>query len=93
VVVFYTAANRDEAVFAEPDRFDVGRTPNEHVAFGGGGAHFCLGAHLARLESRALFDEVLTRLPGLEPDGPVVWLPSNFINGPKSMPVRWRVSS
>jgi cytochrome P450 len=89
VVVFYTAANRDEAVFADPDRFDVGRTPNDHVAFGGGGAHFCLGAHLARLESRALFDEVVTRLPDLAPDGPVVWLPSNFINGPKSMPVRF----
>lgn len=90
VVVFYTAANRDEAAFVEPDRFDVGRTPNDHVAFGGGGAHFCLGAHLARLETRALFDEVLTRLPDLAPDGPVVWLPSNFINGPKSMPVRFR---
>jgi cytochrome P450 len=89
VVVFYTAANRDEDAFVEPDRFDVGRTPNDHVAFGGGGAHFCLGAHLARLETRALFDEVLTRLPDLALDGPVVWLPSNFINGPKSMPVRF----
>jgi cytochrome P450 len=89
VVVFYASANRDEAVFADPDRFDVGRTPNDHVAFGGGGAHFCLGAHLARLESRALLAEVLTRLPDLAPDGPVVWLPSSFINGPRSMPVRF----
>ena len=62
VVVFYSSANRDEDVFAEPDRFDITRTPNEHVAFGGGGAHFCLGANLARLEIRALFEQVLARL-------------------------------
>src|SRR5262249_2442823 len=62
VVVYYTSANRDETRFSEADRFDVGRTPNEHVAFGGGGTHYCLGANLARLEIRAMFDEVLTRL-------------------------------
>jgi cytochrome P450 len=90
VVMFYGSANRDAARFADPDRFDVRRTPNEHVAFGGGGTHFCLGASLARLEIRAMFAEVLGRLDALELDGPVEWLPSIFINGPRRMPVRFR---
>jgi cytochrome P450 len=89
VVVFYTSANRDAARFIEPDRFDVRRTPNEHVAFGGGGTHFCLGANLARLEIRAMFEQVLTRMDGIGLDGPVAWLPSIFINGPRRMPVRF----
>ncbi len=87
VVVFYSSANRDEAVFADPDRFDVGRTPNEHVAFGGGGTHFCLGANLARLETRTLLSRILDRMPGLRLAGPVERLSSNFINGPRRMPV------
>ncbi|HZR82146.1 MAG TPA: cytochrome P450 [Candidatus Binatia bacterium] len=87
VVVFYASANRDESVFPDPDRFDVARTPNEHVAFGGGGTHFCLGASLARLEMRTLFGEVLRRLPDLELAGPIERLPSTFINGPRRMPV------
>jgi cytochrome P450 len=90
VVIYYTSANRDAARFVEPDRFDVRRTPNEHVAFGGGGTHFCLGANLARLEIRAMFEEVLTRLDQIVLDGPVEWLPSIFINGPRRMPVRFR---
>ena len=89
VVVFYSSANRDEEVFAEPDRFDIARAPNEHVAFGGGGAHFCLGANLARLEIRALFEQVLARLPDLRLAGPVERLRSNFINGPRRMPVEF----
>jgi cytochrome P450 len=89
VVVFYSSANRDEAIFAEPDRFDVGRQPNEHLAFGGGGTHYCLGANLARLEIRCLFEQVLTRLPELRLAGPVERLDSNFINGPRRMPVEW----
>jgi cytochrome P450 len=89
VVVFYGSANRDETVFDDPDRFDVARTPNEHVAFGGGGAHFCLGAHLARLEVHALLAEVLRRMPDLAVAGPVERLPSIFINGLKHMPVRF----
>jgi len=89
VVVFYSSANRDEAAFAEAGRFDVTRSPNEHVAFGGGGVHFCLGANLARVEIRALFAEVLARLPDLELAGPVDRLHSNFINGPRRMPVRF----
>jgi len=87
VVVFYSSANRDEEVFDAPDRFDVVRAPNEHLAFGGGGAHFCLGANLARLEIRAVFEQVLARLPDLRLAGPVERLRSNFINGPRRMPV------
>lgn len=89
VVVYYGAANRDPEVFAEPERFDVGRTPNEHIAFGGGGPHYCLGANVARIEIHALLRELLTRLPDLAPDGATTWLPSNFISGPKAMPVRF----
>ena len=87
VVVFYSSANRDDELFAAPDRFDIARTPNEHLAFGGGGAHFCLGANLARLEIRALFEQVLARLPQLRLAGPIERLHSNFINGPRRMPV------
>jgi cholest-4-en-3-one 26-monooxygenase len=89
VGVFYVSANRDEAVFDHPDRFDVSRTPNEHVTFGGGGPHFCLGASLARLEIRLMFEEVLRRAPDLELAGPVRRLRSSFINGIKAMPVRF----
>jgi len=89
VVMFYSSANRDEEVFARPDDFDIRRAPNDHVAFGGGGAHFCLGANLARLEIRALFEQVLTRLADLQLAGPVERLTSNFINGPRRMPVRF----
>ena len=92
VVLFYTSGNRDESVFEEPDRFDVGRQPNEHLTFGGGGAHFCLGANLARLEIRLIFDELLRRLPDIEPAGPARRLRSNFINGIKEMPVRFTPS-
>jgi cytochrome P450 len=89
VVMYYGAANRDPAVFAEPERFDVTRAPNPHVAFGGGGAHFCLGAHLARVEILAMLRELLTRIPDVEPSGPTEWLPSTFISGPKHLPVRF----
>lgn len=89
VVMFYGAANRDPAVFDEPDRFDVGRTPNPHVAFGGGGPHLCLGMHVARVEIAAMLRELLTRMPGLAPAGPRTLLASNFIAGVRTMPVRW----
>ena len=88
VVIFYPSANRDEAAFAAAERFDVGRVPNDHLAFGIG-EHFCLGANLARLEIRLIFEELLRRLPDLELAGPVRRLRSNFINGIKSMPVRF----
>lgn len=89
VVMYYGAANRDPAAFDAPDRFDVGRSPNHHIAFGGGGAHFCLGSHIARIEIDAILSEMLTRMPDLEPAGPVEWLASTFISGPKHMPVRF----
>jgi cholest-4-en-3-one 26-monooxygenase len=88
VVVFYPSANRDEEIFPNADRFDVGRTPNEHLAFGIG-EHFCLGSNLARLEIRLIFEELLTRLPDMELAGRVHRLRSNFIGGIKRMPVRF----
>jgi cytochrome P450 len=88
VAMWYVSANRDAAAFEDPDRFDVARTPNDHVAFGAGGPHFCLGASLARLEARVIFEELLTRLPTLEAAGPPRRLRSNFINGIKELPVR-----
>ena len=89
VVFWHISANRDEAVFDDPFRFDITRDPNEHIAFGAGGPHFCLGANLARMEMRVMFDELLKRLPDIELDGPVQRLRSNFINGIKHMPVRF----
>jgi len=87
VVMYYGSANRDPACVDGPDRLDVGRTVNPHVAFGGGGPHFCLGAHLARIEIDALLREMLTRLDDLQPAGPPTWMGSNFIFGPTSLPV------
>ncbi len=89
VVVFYASANRDEAVFAAPEQFDVGRDPNPHVGFGGGGPHFCLGRHLAALELRVLLQALTERMPGIRLDGEPSRLRSNFINGIKHMPVRF----
>ena len=89
VVLFYGSANRDEDVFTDASRFDVGRTPNPHLAFGGGGPHLCLGLHVARIETAAMFRELLTRLPDLEPAGAPELLPSSFIAGVKRMPVRY----
>ena len=87
IVMYYGSANRDEAVFADPDAFNVLRDPNPHVGFGGPGPHFCLGAHLARREITLMFRELYTRLPDIELAGPPVQLRSNFINGVKSLPV------
>jgi cytochrome P450 len=83
VVLWYWSANRDEAVFDDPFTFDVGRTPNEHVGFGGPGPHFCLGAHLARREISVMFRELLHRLPDIHVVGEPERLRSNFINGIK----------
>ena len=88
VAIWYPSANRDEDVFAEPEKFDVGRTPNNHVAFGIG-QHFCLGANLARLEIKIMFEELIRRMPDIQLDGPVRRLRSNFLNSIKSMPVRY----
>jgi cholest-4-en-3-one 26-monooxygenase len=89
VTLWYGSANRDEETFAEADRFDVSRTPNDHVTFGYG-AHFCLGAQLARLELRVVFGELFDRLPGVALDGEPKRLRSNIFNGLERLPVRFR---
>jgi cholest-4-en-3-one 26-monooxygenase len=93
VVIWYISANRDEEVFEDPYTFDIMRTPNPHVAFGGGGPHFCLGANLARLEIRVLFEELHKRIPDMAPAGDVQRLRSNFINGIKHLPVAFTPSA
>ena len=89
LVIYYASANRDEEVFDAPHTFDVGRTPNDHVTFGGGGVHYCLGASLARSEIKATMRQVVERLPGIELAAPPVRLTSDFVNGIKQMPVTW----
>jgi cytochrome P450 len=86
VVLFYTSANRDEAVFADPDTFDITRRPNPHVGFGGGGPHFCLGTALARQEMTVLFRELLTRLPAIRSTAEPELVPSNFDNRVARLP-------
>ena len=87
VVMWYVSANRDEEVFDDPFRFDITRRPNPHIAFGGGGAHYCLGANLARMELRLLLDEVVRRIPDMTLAGRPEFLRSNFIGGVKHLPV------
>src|SRR5665213_1887068 len=89
VVMYFGSANRDPDKFAQPDVLDLSRTPNEHVAFGTG-PHGCLGQHIARIEIDAILMEVLTRMHDLEIVGAPEWLPSNFISGPKHLPVRFK---
>jgi cholest-4-en-3-one 26-monooxygenase len=86
-VIYYLSANRDPDAFDAPDTFDIRRDPNHHVAFGGGGVHFCLGANLARLEIRVMVEEVIRRMPDMELAGPYRRMRSDFINGITSMPV------
>jgi cholest-4-en-3-one 26-monooxygenase len=88
IVFWHISANRDETRFDNPFAFDIARSPNEHVAFGGGGPHFCLGANLARMEIRVMFEELLARFPEMEITGEVSRLRSNFINGIKHIPLR-----
>lgn len=85
VVMFYPSGNWDTDVFDAPDVFDLRRDPNPHVGFGGGGAHFCLGAHVARAQLRAIFGELLQQLPGIEAGDPV-FVPGNFIHAIRTMP-------
>ena len=87
IVFFHASGNRDEEIFENPDLFDVGRDPNPHIAFGGGGPHFCLGANLARMEIRVMFEHLLDRLPDIQQAGDVQRLQSRFINGVKHLPV------
>ncbi|HEX8811336.1 MAG TPA: cytochrome P450, partial [Terracidiphilus sp.] len=88
VTIWYISANRDESVFDGPFRFDIKRSPNEHVAFGGGGEHYCLGANLARMEITIMLEELVKRVPKAELIGEVPRLRSNFVNGLKHLPVR-----
>jgi len=95
VLIYYGAASADEAFFSEPDRFDITRAQREdvknaHRAFGIG-EHFCLGSHLARLEMKVIFEEILLRIRNPRFDGELNWLRSNFINGLKAMPIRFEV--
>jgi cytochrome P450 len=87
IVMWYVSSNRDESRYEDPDRFDVTRNP-EHQAFGAGGRHFCLGAALARLELRVLFEETLKRYPGIELAGAPQYAESPFVNQLKTLPVR-----
>jgi cytochrome P450 len=89
VVLFYGSANYDEDVFENPNEFDVGRDPNPHVAFGGGGPHLCLGLHVARMEIRTMLSEMLTRLSDIELNGEHTRLESSFIAGSRAMPIRF----
>ncbi|MBA3458648.1 MAG: cytochrome P450 [Deltaproteobacteria bacterium] len=88
VVVFFPSANRDERVFPDPDHFDPERTPNDHIAFGFG-AHFCLGAPLARLEARHVFREVLTQLEGIERAGEMIPARTNFVRSIRRLPIKF----
>jgi cytochrome P450 len=88
VTIWYASANYDDRKFPDPYRLDVGRTPNKHVTFGLGGPHFCLGAHLAKLEVRIWLGEMAPHLSRLELAGEPVRLRSNFFNGIKRLPVR-----
>jgi len=87
VVFFHISANRDEKVFANPQKFDITRNPNPHMAFGGGGPHFCLGANLARMEIRVMFEHLLDRMPDMQLAGDVQRLQSAFISGVKHIPI------
>ncbi len=87
VTIWYGAANRDEEVFADSHQFDVTRTPNEHIAFGGRGPHYCLGVALAKMEIKVMFEEMLTRVPEMRLAGEPQRLASNLINGIKHLPV------
>jgi methyl-branched lipid omega-hydroxylase len=88
-VLFYLSANRDEAVFADPGRFDISRSPNPHVGFGAAGPHFCLGAHLARRAITAILRELLQRVPDIRAAAEPDRLLSSFINGIKHLPVEF----
>jgi len=89
IVFFYSSANRDSGVFADPFTFDIGRDPNPHIGYGGGGPHFCLGRHLAALELRVLLAVLADRMPDIERSGEVSRLRSSLINGIKHLPVRF----
>jgi cytochrome P450 len=91
LMLLYPSGNRDEEVFDEPFSFKVDRSPNKLLSFGFG-AHVCIGQHLAKMEMRALFDELIPRLQSIEFDGQPRLSAANFVNGPKKMPVRYKIN-
>ena len=91
LALWYPSANRDEDVFEKPEVFDIGREPNEHLAFGGYGEHFCLGANLARLELRGIYGHLLERLEEIRVEGDVERLGSGLIGGIKRLPISYGV--
>jgi cytochrome P450 len=93
VVMYYGAANRDPAVFDRPDELILDRTPNDHLAFGAGGPHFCLGAHLSRIEIGEMMGQLVTRLPDIELTAEPTWSASDFVCGPAHAPIRFTRSS
>lgn len=92
LMLCYASANRDEEVFPEPDRFKIDRSGAKQLAFGGGGAHVCLGQHLARMEMRMLFEELLPRIKSIELDGVPKMSQAMFVNGPKTLPIRFELA-
>lgn len=88
VVMFYQSGNWDEAVFDRPDRLDLSRDPNPHIGFGGGGAHYCLGTHVARAQLRAIIGELLRQLPDIRAGEPA-FVPSNFVHAIRAMPAEF----
>ncbi len=91
MMLCYQSGNRDEDIFDDPFEFKVNRQPNRHIAFGHG-AHICLGQHLARMERRALWEELLPRLDSVELDGEPTRMLANFVCGPKSVPIKFKMS-
>ena len=92
LLMCYASANRDADVYPDPFKFDIERVPNRHLAFGYG-PHVCLGQHLAKMEIRVFFEELLNRFDHFELDGPPAWLASNFVSGLKRMPIRYKAVS
>jgi cytochrome P450 len=89
VAIYYGSGNRDEEVYADPEAFDISRKRSEHMAFGGGGPHFCVGSHLGRAEGIVMMRELLTRLPDIEPAGPATWAATSLTSGLDSLPIRY----
>jgi cholest-4-en-3-one 26-monooxygenase len=93
VVLWYPSANRDEAQFPDANSFDIARTPNNHVAFGAGGPHFCLGSNLAKLEIKVMFEELGKRVPDIHQSGPMERLRMNLVEGIKHLPVSFNATT
>jgi cholest-4-en-3-one 26-monooxygenase len=92
VVLWYPSANRDEQAFPDAATFDIGRTQNNHMAFGAGGPHFCLGANLAKLEIKVMFEELAHRMADIRLTGPGERLRMNLVDGVKHLPVAFTAS-